>query len=99
MDGVCVNGVTVWSFSKLLLLSDRSVTFGPVGGVPVAVAWFVTLPLLMFACVIVYVAVKVELSLAPGARLAIGPPDTVANGSVIVTFVSVTFPVFVTVKA
>ncbi len=43
--------------------------------------------------------VKVVASLAPGARLAIGPPEIVASGSLSVIFDKVTFPVLVTVNA
>ena len=76
-----------------------SVTVPPPGFVPVAQATLSTLPASMSACVSVYVAVKVVLFEAPGASDAIGPPTTVTLGSVTVTLVSVTLPVFVTVKA
>jgi hypothetical protein len=42
----------------------------------------------------IYVPVKVVLSMAPGANVAIGPPTIVTNGSVTVTLVRVTLPVF-----
>ena len=42
---------------------------------------------------------KVAESDAAGARLESGPPLTVTSGSVTVTFVRVTLPVLVTVKA
>ena len=43
-------------------------------------------------------AVNVPASVAPTARLASGPPETVTFGSFTETFVSVTLPVFLTVK-
>ena len=52
---------------------------------------FVTAPASTSAWVIVYVAVNVVSSHAPGAR-SIGPPDTAASGSATVTPVSVTLP-------
>ena len=73
-----------------------AVTGGPAGGVPVVVAVFVNVPASISDCVSVYVAVKVLLSVAPGASDAIGPPTTVASGSEIVMLVRVVFPVFVT---
>jgi hypothetical protein len=77
---------------------------GPLGGVPVAVAVFFSLPLLMSACVTTYVAVQVTDAPgasddAPAGQATTGaapvPENTV---SATVTFVSVTLPVFVTKK-
>ena len=87
--GACAN---VWVSSSV------SVTSSPIGGVPVAVAMFVNVPASMSPCVRVYVAVNVVESMAPGAIVAIGPPVTVTNGSVTVTLVRVTLPVFSTVN-
>ena len=75
-----------------------SVTGASFGSVPVAVATFVNVPVSMSPCVRVYVAVNVVESMAPGAIVAIGPPVTVTNGSVTVTLVRVTLPVFSTVN-
>ena len=76
-------------------------TAGPLGGVPLAVAWFETVPAFTIACVSVTLPVMVLELLAPGARLAIGPPVMVIPGSGSVTeiLVRVTLPVLVTVKA
>ena len=63
-----------------------------------AVAVLSTLPKSMSACVIVYCAVNVLLSLAPTARVDNGPPLTFTNGSVIVILVNVILPVFFTVN-
>jgi len=53
IEGVCVNGVSVGSSSRLLSSSEVSVTVPPVGVVPVASAWLVTPPALISARVIV----------------------------------------------
>ena len=82
----------------LLGSSDVSVTGSPLGSIPVTIEELTTPPLSMSACVIVNVPVNVVLSLAPGAKLASGPPTTVTKGSVIVIFVRVLPPVFVTVN-
>src|SRR5690606_17020529 len=74
--------VIVGSSSNSLLSSDRSLTVVPEASVPVAVAWFSTNPASISVCVIMYVAVNVVPSAAPGANV-IGPPFTVTNGSVI----------------
>ena len=52
IDGVCGKGTTVGSLSvaAMPLSSDVSVTAGPVGGVPLAVAWFATDPALISDC-------------------------------------------------
>ena len=67
---------------------------------PVVSAWLVSVPASTSACFSTYVAVKVVPSVAPGARLGIGPPDRTrsGSGSESVTFVSVTLPVFVIAK-
>ena len=75
------------------------VTGGPVGGVPVAVAVFVTNPACASACVNTYDAVHVVL--APGARVVTGHtiadnvPVPVNTLSLITRLDNVTFPVLV----
>ena len=54
--------VIVDSFSKLESSSDKSETSTPLGSVPVAVAWLVTLPLSISVCVIAYVKLYVQTS-------------------------------------
>ena len=92
-----IDGVPV----KVCVSSSESVTFGPLGGVPVAVAVFVNVPASMLTWVRVYVPVKVVVSLAPGDRLAIGPALIVTPPivSARVILVNMTLPEFVTVKA
>ena len=71
-----------------------SVTAGPLGGVPLAVAVFTIEPAFMFANVTVYVAVHVvEIA---GANVDTGhdTADKPGNGSVTATEWSVTLPVF-----
>ena len=76
---------------------EVSVTGGPDGGVPEAVAKLSTWPASISACVITWTAVNaVELE-APTARVA-KEPETVALISVTVILVRVTLPVFVTTK-
>ena len=72
------------------------VTTGPEGGVPDAVAVLVTTPAFTSACVIVRVAVHVVD--APGANVVDGQliADKPDRGSVMLTDVNVTLPVFVT---
>ena len=77
---------------------EISVTGGPAGGVPVAVAKLFTCPASISAWVIVYVAVKVVVSEAPIAKEAKGPPKTFTSGSVTVILVRIALPVFVIVK-
>ena len=86
------------SCSKVWVSLSVSVTGSSFGSVPVAVAMLVNVPASMSPCVRVYDAVNVVESMAPGAIVAIGAPTTVTNGSVTVTFVNVTLPVFVTVN-
>ena len=71
-----------------------SVTAGPVGGVPAAVAVFAIEPAFMSANVTVYVAVQVvEVA---GANVDTGheTADKPGSGSVTPTLVNVTLPVF-----
>ena len=76
---------------------EVSVTGGPRGGFPVAVAKLSTWPASISACVIMWTAVNaVELE-APTARVA-NEPVTVALISVTVMLVRVTLPVLVTTK-
>src|SRR5699024_10250104 len=77
--------------------SESSSTGSPFGGVPVVVAILYTPPALISSCVTTYTPVKVSSSLCPTSR-SIGPPLTVNNGSVTVTSVNGTLPVFVTTK-
>ena len=108
MSGSCVTGVSVGSsgspskfgstFVGFVGSSELSDTGVPLGVVPVAVAIFVILPLLICDCVNTSVAVNVELFVAPGASVANGPPVTVTNGSVTVILLKVTLPVLVTAK-
>ena len=72
------------------------VTAGPAGGVPAAVAVLVTTPAFTSDWMIVRVAVHVVD--APGASVVNGQLmlDRPANGSTMLTDVSVTLPVFVT---
>ena len=74
---------------------------GPDGGVPVAVASFVTLPASTSACVTVYVAEQIIC--APGSNDAVAgqlgadiAPEPLNEPSLTVGLVNVTFPVFVT---
>ena len=71
-------------------------TAGPLGGVPLAVAVFVTTPAFTSAWVMVRVAEQVVEP--PGARVVAGQEiaDRPANGSVTITAVNVTLPVLVT---
>ena len=87
----------------VIVVSDGGdVTFGPEGGVPVAVAELVTVPASASACVTTYVAVQVTR--APGSSDAAPAghvtadrvPEPLNAPSSTVTFVSVTLPVFVT---
>ena len=73
-----------------------SVTVGPAGEVPVAVAVFTIDPASTSACVTVYVAVHVVD--AVGARVEAGQvtADRLGSGSLTATALSVTLPVFVT---
>ena len=73
-----------------------SVTGGPLGGVPVAVAVFAIDPASMSACVAVYDAVQVVD--ADGANVDAGQltADRPGSGSVTATEVNVTLPVLVT---
>ena len=77
---------------------DAEVTVGPDGGVPEAVAVLATTPAFTSDCVMVRVAVQVVD--APGANVVDGHvmADRPGSGSVMVTEVSVTLPVFVTAK-
>jgi hypothetical protein len=85
-----------------VVFDGGDVTSGPVGGVPVAVAVFVTCPASTSACVTEYVAVHVTET--PGASdAAPAGHDTADNvpvpekaPSVTVTFVRVVLPEFVT---
>jgi hypothetical protein len=84
--------------SAMMTADAWEVGFGkPFGGVPVAVAVFLTVPASRLACVVTYVAVQVVWAL--GARVEPWHviPDRPGIGSVTLIFVSVTFPVFVTV--
>src|SRR3954469_12078885 len=87
MCGACADGTDA---------SSVSLTFGPEGGVPVAVATFVTTPASRSPCVIVWLPVHDRD--APGASVA-GCGGVHVNvpsfGSTIVTLVSVTLPSFV----
>ena len=100
--GVRVTGTVVGSLSLAVLpdSSERSVTAGPVGGVPRAVAWLTTKPVSIFAWVSTSRAVIVVLFIPAGASVAIGPPVITrpTKGSVTDTLVSVTFPVLVIAK-
>ena len=75
-----------------------SVTAGPLGGAPDAVAVFTIEPAFMFAKVTVYDAVHVVD--AEGANVDAGhdTTDRPGSGSVTPTDVKVTLPVFVTKK-
>ncbi len=89
MAGPCSSGTAAGS---------SSVTLGPVGGVPTAVARFSTTPASMSAWSTAYVASHpVD---APGASVVSSQvtSDRPTNGSVTSTFVRVTFPVLVTVN-
>src|SRR5512141_1247883 len=80
---------------RVVVWVSGSVTFGPLGGVPVTVAVLAREPASISACVNVYTLfVAVQLALAPGARLASVHVSVGSNGSVTVMPVSVTFPVF-----
>ena len=85
---VCAIGVVVDD--------GADVTAGPDGGVPVAVAVLLTDPRLTSVWVIVRVAVQVVV--APGASVVDGQVtlERPASGSLMVTEVRVTLPVFVT---
>jgi hypothetical protein len=74
-----------------------AVTRGPLGGVPDAVAVFVTPPASTSACVVAYVAVQ-DSSWA-GASVSVGQltDERPGSKSVTLTEVSVTLPVFVTI--
>ena len=87
IEGACV-AVTV--------AESVSVTAGPLGGVPDAVAVFRIEPAFMFANVTVYDAVHVVDT--EGANVDTGQLTTErpGNGSVTPTDVSVTLPLFVT---
>ncbi len=78
------------------------VTGGPAGGVPVAVAVFVIAPVLMSACVTVYVPVHVVdvcgASVVTGQVITGGVPVPENAVSAAVTPVSVVLPVLVTTK-
>ena len=75
---------------------SASVTVGPAGGVPAAVATLTIEPASMSACVTVYVAVHVVA--AAGASTATGQVtgDRPGSGSVTATELSVTLPALVT---
>src|ERR1700750_121059 len=69
---------------------DVCVTSGAVGGVPVAVPVFVTDPLSTSACVVVYVAVHVPVSVGASEVNGHEIAESPGNGSVTVTGSSVT---------
>ena len=71
---------------------------GPVGGFALTVAVLARAPASISAWVSTYVALNVRVSIAPGARDRIGPPLTETSGSLSVTPVNVTVPVFLTTK-
>ena len=79
-----------------IVREDEAVTFGPVGGVPVATPVFLSFPASTSAWVVVYVAVQV--SLAATARVDAGQltADSPGIPSVTPTEVSVTLPILVT---
>ena len=87
-----INGVRV----AVTVAESVSVTAGPLGGVPVAVAVLRIEPAFMFANVTVYVAVHVVEIV--GASVATGhdTADKPGSGSDTATELSVTLPVFVT---
>ena len=101
-----INGVSVHAIQFGLIVQvvqgvgsvEVPVTGFPLGSCPVAVAKLSTWPALISAWVITWVAVNVVESEAPTARVAIGPPITVALISVTVTLVRVVLPVLVTTK-
>ena len=76
---------------------EVSVTWGPRGGFPVAVAKLSTWPASISAWVITWTAVNAVESEEPTARVA-KEPETVALISVTVILVSVTLPLLVTTK-
>src|SRR3954453_5571572 len=88
--------LTCGAWSEGTDASSVSLTFGPEGGVPVAVATFVTTPASRSACVIVWLPVH-DMD-APGASVAgcggvhVSDPSF---GSLIVTLLKVTLPSFV----
>jgi hypothetical protein len=77
--------------------SDATGAIGvPLGGVPTTDAVLTTEPASKSACVTV--RVPVQIVEAPGARVVAGQVTPVAFGSLTVTLVIVTLPVFFTVK-
>src|SRR2546423_1126617 len=70
----------------------------PLGGEPLTVAVLLTEPESTSGCVTTCSALQVVLSIAPGAKEAIVQLKDGRSGSLTVMFVSVTFPVFLTIK-
>ena len=66
------------------------------GGVPWAVAVLLTTPAFTSAWLMVWTALAVQVSLAPGASVGLGQVTAPAVGSVTPTEVRVTVPVLVT---
>ena len=94
-----VDGITTTvGVSLVCVVPEISVTAGPVGGFPVAVAVLVTLPVVLSPVVTVYVPVPVVLCPTANVVDASVTLDGVNLGSFTVTPVSGTLPVFVTVK-
>src|SRR5215472_6085456 len=92
IPGACTGPSTVTA-------AETSLTAGPDGGVPDAVATSVTNPWFTSACVVTYVAVQPRDS--PGPRSAAGQSSTAPDGSpasVTVVPVSVTLPVLASVN-
>jgi hypothetical protein len=89
---------TLGELVAVTVSASVSVTAGPAGGVPVAVAVFAIDPASTSACVTTYVVVHVVDAL--GANVLTGQliGDNPACGSDTPTDVSVTLPVFVTTK-
>ncbi|CAH0320333.1 hypothetical protein SRABI126_05247 [Pedobacter sp. Bi126] len=97
IDGAAGIMVTVGSSGVPVEGSSESLSTPlPLGSLPVALAWLVTLPPSRSDWVIVCTAVKVTE--APGARLATGEPVTTALASLTAILLKVTLPVLVTTK-
>ena len=88
MDGYAGTGV---------LVESSSVTFGPEGGVPLAVAVLFTVPASTSAWVSTYAA-AVQVVLAPGSRVLAAQVTVPTFGSVTPTVVRVTVPMLVTLN-